>query len=114
MVSLMNTKKSQFLLAVRMIAPGDGFILNLAECVSEEALPEYPGAAALRFVAAISRLSDPDVDSCTLKGRNRAQGISTPALKSRRVTCRGRVAAATTIPIRHLCQARRTPGMQYP
>jgi hypothetical protein len=100
----MNTKKSQFVLAVRMIAPNDGFILSLAECVSEEALPEYPGGAALRFVAAVSRLCESD----TLKGGPRSQSRSKPAVKSRRVTCRGQVVAPTVIPIRHLCDAATT------
>src|SRR6476469_1639972 len=91
--SLMNTKKSQFLSAVRILAQNDSFILDLAECVREEALPDYPGGAALRFVAAVSRL------------------CCEPALQEAKpqiLTCHGaqHLPPPVRVPIRHLCHGR--------
>jgi hypothetical protein len=54
----MKNKKLQFLSAVRILAPNDTFILNLAERVREADLPPYPGGAALEFVAVLSRLRE--------------------------------------------------------
>jgi hypothetical protein len=87
----MNNKKSQFLSAVRIIAANDSFILNLAECVSEDALPDYPGAVALRFVTAMSRL-------CEERQSSSARNVP--------VVCPGRSAPSIAVPIRHRCHAR--------
>jgi hypothetical protein len=54
----MKNKKPQFLSAVRILAPNDTFILNLAERVREADLPPYPGGATLEFVAVLSRLRE--------------------------------------------------------
>ena len=54
----MNTKKSQFLTAVRILALNDPFILNLAQCVHEADLPVFPGAAALLFVTTLSSMRE--------------------------------------------------------
>jgi hypothetical protein len=97
----MNTKKSQFLFAVRVIAANDPFIVNLAECVAEDALPDQPGAMALRFVTAISRLCEQKASPDILKSGHRTPA----ALKSRRVACRGEMIPATAIPIHHRCHA---------
>ncbi len=50
-------RKQKFLSAVKILAPGDALILRLARRVSEEELPAFPGAAALQFVAQLSRLT---------------------------------------------------------
>ena len=89
----MNTKKSQFLLAVRIIAPNDSLILNLAECVSEETLPEYPGAAALRFVATVSRLCE----------ERPAATFPAPGFKASAGACRRRFHPMAPAPLRHRC-----------
>ena len=52
-------RKEKFLSAVRTLAPGDAHILRLAQRVSEDNLPEYPGAAALEFVAYVDRIITP-------------------------------------------------------
>lgn len=51
----MNTKE-RFMQAVRLLAPGDQFILRAARDVREETLPLAPGGAALEFVAAMEKL----------------------------------------------------------
>ncbi len=48
----MKNKKLQFIRAVRLLAPHDKLVLEFAKGVEEESLPNYPGAAALEFVAA--------------------------------------------------------------
>src|SRR5262245_38110983 len=97
----MNTKKSQFLSAVRIIANDDSFILNLAECVSEETLPDFPGATALRFVAAVSRLCEEKSISTPQPGVETAPH-RIPVCNSKH----RRVAQAVPIPIRHLCHSK--------
>jgi len=52
----MKKRRIQFLQAVRILAPGDPFILNAAQQVREEFLPAYPGGVALEFVAALERV----------------------------------------------------------
>ena len=52
-------KKESFLKAVQILAPDDQFILQSAQCVSEESLPVAPGGAALEFVVAMQRLTRP-------------------------------------------------------
>jgi len=96
----MNTKKSQFLSAVRIIAPDDSFILNLAQCVSDDALPDFPGGAALAFVTSVSRMADASASP-------RLRALSIPPRK--RLPCsfpRRRTASAIPVPIRHLCHGK--------
>ncbi len=50
-------KKEDFLKAVQILASGDQFILQSAECVNEESLPAATGGAALEFVVAMQRLT---------------------------------------------------------
>jgi hypothetical protein len=52
----MKNKKQQFLNAVRILAPNDSFILNLASRFDEASLPQFPGGVALKFVVAIQSL----------------------------------------------------------
>jgi len=54
----MKNKKQQFLNAVRILAPNDSFILNLASRFDESSLPQFPGGVALKFVVAIQSLRD--------------------------------------------------------
>jgi hypothetical protein len=97
----MNTKKSQFLSAVRIIANDDSFILDLAECVSEETLPDFPGAAALRFVTAVSRLCEEKSVSIPQTGVETApRRIPVCNSHHRRLT------RAVPIPIRHVCDSK--------
>lgn len=49
-------RKERFLKAVQLLAPGDEFILGLAQRVREEQLPAHPGAAALQLVVEAQRL----------------------------------------------------------
>jgi hypothetical protein len=49
--------KQKFLQAVQILAPGDTFILRIAERVREDDLPAVPGAAALELVANLARLA---------------------------------------------------------
>jgi hypothetical protein len=91
----MNTKKSQFLSAVRIIAQNDSFILNLAEGVAEDTLPDYPGGAALRFVTAVSRLCEQQPSSSTPSSARKVP-----------VACRGRFAPSIAVPIQHRCHAK--------
>jgi len=98
----MNNKKSQFLSAVRIIAPNDSFILDLAECVSEEALPDLPGGVALKFVTALSRLceqgqklSPQSCASMTLATKDSSPGSR----------CIRRVGPVVAAPVRQRCDA---------
>jgi hypothetical protein len=59
----MNNRK-QFLEIVQMLAANDRLILNTVQLVTEEALPAYPGAAALEFLAAMEKLK-PLLAECT-------------------------------------------------
>jgi hypothetical protein len=52
----MKNKKQQFLNAVRILAPNDSFILQLASRFDEASLPQFPGGVALKFVVAIQSL----------------------------------------------------------
>jgi hypothetical protein len=49
-------RKSKFLRAVQVLAPGDPFIHRAAQRVEEASLPLFPGGVALEFVAAMERL----------------------------------------------------------
>jgi hypothetical protein len=51
-------KKQKFLTAVRILAPGDKLILDLARQVRARDLPQVPGAAALEFVAHVTSFKD--------------------------------------------------------
>ena len=53
----MNNQKIKFLQAVRLLAPRDSLVFQFACRVDPDQLPEYPGAAALEFVAAFQRLA---------------------------------------------------------
>jgi len=46
-------KKQKFIQAVRILAPDNNFIIELAHRVREDDLPTCPGGAALEFVAAL-------------------------------------------------------------
>src|ERR1051326_8425048 len=50
-------KKQKFIQAVRILAPVNNFILELAHLVSDDDLPTCPGGAALDFVAPPPRLT---------------------------------------------------------
>ena len=50
-------KKQKFIQAVRILAPDNNLIIELAHRVSEHDLPTCPGGAALEFVAALTRLT---------------------------------------------------------
>src|SRR5438045_1039391 len=54
----MNENES-FLNAVQILAPNDLFIHQAALCVNEESLTAAPGSAALKFVVAMQRLTNP-------------------------------------------------------
>ena len=97
---IMNTKKSRFLSAVRIIAPNDPFILNLAQCVPDDELPDFPGAAALDFVTSISRM----VDASPFASRR-----TLPDVARKPLPCsfpRRRASAGVSIAVRHLCHAK--------
>jgi hypothetical protein len=49
-------RKQKFMQAVRILAPGDQFILRAARGVREETLPMAPGGAALEFVATMEKV----------------------------------------------------------
>ena len=68
----MKNKKQQFLNAVRILAPNDSFILNLASRFDEASLPQFPGGVALKFVVAIQSLrAHRPVALCRAPGRGR-------------------------------------------
>jgi len=46
-------KKQKFIQAVRILAPDNNLIIELAHRVREDDLPTCPGGAALEFVAAL-------------------------------------------------------------
>jgi len=52
----MKNKKSQFLQAVELLAPGEKLVRELAKSIPENLLPAYPGATALEFVAGLHGL----------------------------------------------------------
>src|ERR1051326_1398189 len=56
-VRVKMNKKQKFIQAVRILAPDNNFILELAHLVSDDDLPTCPGGAALEFVAALTRLT---------------------------------------------------------
>jgi hypothetical protein len=91
----MNTKKSQFLSAVRILALNDSVILNLAQRVPEAELPDFPGAAALLFVTALSNL----------RQQERVSPARVPIRRGtvRRVGCRRLIAPAARPSLRHVC-----------
>ena len=102
----MNTTKSKFLEAVRILALDDSFILNLAQCVNEEDLPLFPGSAALLFVTEISKLCVPTQQSPVAMGdslaeaRRAGRGAFRGLLRNR--SCRRMAPAAAQVP-RHIC-----------
>ncbi|HEY5911803.1 MAG TPA: hypothetical protein VJA21_14470 [Verrucomicrobiae bacterium] len=51
----MKNRKLKFIRAVCLLAPRDELVRQLAERVPAAILPEYPGGAAIEFVAALSR-----------------------------------------------------------
>jgi hypothetical protein len=53
MVRVKMNKKQKFIQAVRILAPDNNFIIELAHRVREDDLPTCPGGAALEFVAAL-------------------------------------------------------------
>ncbi len=50
-------KKQQFINAVEILTSVDTLILNAAQHVRGERLPQFPGATALEFVSAMQRLT---------------------------------------------------------
>jgi hypothetical protein len=93
----MKNRKMQFLLAVRILAPNDKFILNLAGRVREGALPPFPGGAALEFVAALCRLREASREP----GSCRRTGPFTP--KPARPAPRGACCASLALPDESRC-----------
>jgi hypothetical protein len=65
-------KKQKFIQAVRILAPDNNFIIELAHRVSEQDLPTCPGGAALEFVAALTRITanrcPRRATRCTIRG----------------------------------------------
>jgi len=57
MVRVKMNKKQKFIQAVRILAPDNNFIIELAHRVREDDLPTCPGGAALEFVAALSGIT---------------------------------------------------------
>jgi hypothetical protein len=53
LVRVKMNKKQKFIQAVRILAPDNNFIIELAQRVREDDLPTCPGGAALEFVAAL-------------------------------------------------------------
>jgi hypothetical protein len=49
-------KKTKFMQAVKNLAPNDNFIINMAQSVREDVLPQYPGIYALELVAGLQRI----------------------------------------------------------
>ncbi len=54
-----KTRKRKFMQAVQILAPGDQFIYQAAQRISEERLPAFPGGAALEVVVAFQKLRVP-------------------------------------------------------
>jgi hypothetical protein len=50
-------KKQKFIQAVRILAPDNNLIIELAHRVRDDDLPSCPGGAALEFVAALTRIT---------------------------------------------------------
>src|SRR5882762_1138587 len=92
---IMNTKKSRFLTAVRILALDDPSIIGLAQCVAEADLPEFPGAAALLFVTRLSnsrKQKSSTVDS-----------LSFPRGVRKHSPCRHSLTRMRTVPSPHPC-----------
>jgi hypothetical protein len=66
-------KKQKFIQAVRILAPDNNLIIELAQRVSECDLPSFPGGAALEFVAALTRITG---NACPRRATRRAMRCS--------------------------------------
>ena len=68
-------KRDKFLRAVQILAPGNSFMLQVAQRVPEEQLPPAPGGMALELVAHLERL----LTSTACPHRTRRSSSSVPA-----------------------------------
>jgi hypothetical protein len=62
-------KKQKFIQAVRILAPDNNFIIELAHRVRDDDLPTCPGGAALEFVAALMGITG---NKCPRRATRRA------------------------------------------
>ncbi len=69
-------RKQQFLKAVRILAPGDKFILQAAQRAPEEHLPARPGGAALELVVALQKAMASASDNSSSPNRNQPESRS--------------------------------------
>jgi hypothetical protein len=74
----MKNRKYQFIRAVRLLAPGDRFILEFAKRVREDDLPAVPGGAALELVVALQNLKS---RSACPRRRKRQAAPRSPAVR---------------------------------
>jgi len=88
----MNIRKQRFMSAVRIVAQNDDFIVELAERVMEEQLPEYPGSIALLFVTTFTNLRETACEHPPQTG-----SVATSSFHSPR---RPRYTRAQSIPVR--------------
>ena len=84
MLGVKMNKKQKFIEAVRLLAPDNNFIIELAHRVSEADLPTFPGGAALEFVAALTRITG---SGCPRRATRRT--IRCPAAHTRTFLRRG-------------------------
>ena len=69
-------RMQQFLKAVRILAPGDKFILQAAQRAPEEHLPARPGGAALELVVALQKAMASASDNSSSPNRNQPESRS--------------------------------------
>jgi hypothetical protein len=72
-------KKQKFIQAVRILAPDNNFIIELAHRVREDDLPTCPGGAALEFVAALMGITG---TGCTRRAAGRTMGYPLSRVRS--------------------------------
>src|SRR5262249_16797639 len=72
-------KRQKFIQAVRILAPDNNFIIELAHRVREDDLPTCPGGAALEFVAALMGITG---NKCPRHAARRTIGSSISHVRS--------------------------------
>jgi len=75
----MTRKQRRFLKAVQILAPGNSFILRVAQSVPAESLPLAPAGAALELVVTLQQHMSPAKSAGSGAGaaKNNSQGLNT-------------------------------------
>jgi hypothetical protein len=92
-----KVRKQRFMRAIRILAPGDQLIYQIAQRIPEEKLPAFPGGAILEFVAAFQELRNSI--NLPIKSNTRRSGRHKPG-------CHQAIPSKDRLPLSHALRVR--------